>query len=452
MKNIGTLLKTMVFLFSIVVCQRGIAQENASGDVLKINLEKALEIALSDNPMIKVADKEIERVDYAKKGAWYGLIPTLNASAQAGKYVVAGKTSMMGAVMDSPADYSVTATLSLSLPLIVPALWQSIQMSDLEMQVAVEKARASKIALRGDVTKAFYSALLAQDSYESLKDGFAIAKQNYEEAKKRFDVGLAAEYDYISAEVQMHNLMPTLLQVENGIVQSKLYLKMLMGVNMSVELEVEGTLTDFEASVAGEQQYTTSVETNSDLIQLDIQQKQLQKQLQLQRSQRLPTLVGFGQFGYSGMGTNSVMLELMGMPYQLEASDDWFHTGVLFGLQLNVPIFNGMTHSMKEKQIKITSQELDLQRDYLKNSLELQVRTSLDNMLRAMQQMESNKKGMELATKGYTISQKRYETGAGTMLELNSALLALTQSRLTYNQSISDYLTAKAEYEKIIGQ
>ena len=49
MKNIGTLLKTMLFFLLVVVCQKGIAQENTS-DTLRVNLEKALEIALSDNP------------------------------------------------------------------------------------------------------------------------------------------------------------------------------------------------------------------------------------------------------------------------------------------------------------------------------------------------------------------------------------------------------------------
>jgi len=40
------------------------------------------------------------------------------------------------------------------------------------------------------------------------------------------------------------------------------------------------------------------------------------------------------------------------------------------------------------------------------------------------------------------ISQKRYDTGAGTWLEMNDAELALTQARLNFNQSIYDYMVA----------
>ncbi|MDR0687570.1 MAG: TolC family protein, partial [Prevotellaceae bacterium] len=53
-----------------------------AADTLKVDLKKALEIALSDNPTIKIADKEIERVDYSKKAAWYGLLPSLSGTGQ----------------------------------------------------------------------------------------------------------------------------------------------------------------------------------------------------------------------------------------------------------------------------------------------------------------------------------------------------------------------------------
>jgi outer membrane protein TolC len=56
------------------------------------------------------------------------------------------------------------------------------------------------------------------------------------------------------------------------------------------------------------------------------------------------------------------------------------------------------------------------------------------------------------AQKAYDISFTRYNAGAGTILELNSAQLALTQAKLSYSQSIYDYLAAYAEYEKALGK
>ncbi|MDR3187667.1 MAG: TolC family protein [Prevotellaceae bacterium] len=442
--------KVMLTVGCYLALAGGFAAQAA--DTLKVDLKKALEVALSDNPTIKIADREIERIDYSQKSAWYGLLPSVNITGQYGKYVMPSSMSMMGQVMDSPTDFTLSATLNVSLPLVAPTLWRSIQLTTLEMQLAAEKAHASKITLHNDVTKAYYNILLAQDSYKALRDGYEIANQNYELAKRRYETGMAAEYDYISAEVQMNNLLPNLLQVENGVAQAKMYLKVLMGLNVEVTLEVEGNLADLEASV-GERSNgdNISLQHNTDLVQLSIQQLQLQKSLQLQQTQHLPTLAAFGNFGYSGTGNKETSLNFGGMPMQVNASQEFYSQGVIVGLQLNVPIFSGLSNTIKEKQIKIQVKELELQREYLESSLAVQARTALDNMDKAVKQMESNKKAVELAEKGYRISGNRYNTGMGTMLELNNSALALTQSKLSYHQAISDYLSAKADYEKIVG-
>ena len=428
----------------------GVAQ---TPDTLRVNLETALEAALSDNPTIQIAEYEIQRVDYSKKEAWHSLLPTLNGTAQVNKYAVPAKMSMFGNVMDSPTDYMASGTLTLSLPLVVPALWKSINMTELQMQLAQEQARASKITLRNEVTKAYYQILLAQDSYKTLQDGYALAEQNSREAKQRFDLGLAAEYDYIQAEVQMQNLVPTLAQIENGITQAKSFLKVLMGVSLSIPIKVEGVLTDFEQGVTAiAASGSLSLDHNSDLIQLEIQQQQLDKSLEIQRTQRLPTLAGFGRYGYSGTGTKAISMNFGGMPIATEAKSDWYTDGLIVGLQLNIPIFNGFTNILKEKKIKVSSRTLEIQRAYIRDNLYVQATASLDNMTKAVAQKEAAKKGIQLAEKGYGIAQERYNNDMGTMLELRSASQALTQAKLAYSQAIADYLVAKADYEKTTGQ
>ncbi|MDR0738415.1 MAG: TolC family protein, partial [Prevotellaceae bacterium] len=345
-------LKISGWLISLVCLPcAGWGQAAQIKDTLRINLQQALEIALSDNPTILIADLEIKRVDYSKQNAWLGLLPSLSGTAQYSKYVVPASMSMMGQVMDSPTDFNASMGVSLSLPLFAPALWRSIQMTALDMQLAAEKAYASKITLRNDVTKAYYNILLAQDSYRSLQDGYDVARQNYEEAKKRFELGLVAEYDYISAEVQMNNLLPTLLQVETGIAQAKLYLKVLMGVDRAAPLAVEGNLTDFETSIAAAGTRDITLSGNADLRQLEIQQQILRKSLQIQHTQWMPTLAAFGNYNYSGTGNRETTINFGEMPIAVPATTEWFGQGLIVGLQLNVPIFNGSSNLIKTKQI-----------------------------------------------------------------------------------------------------
>ena len=73
-------------------------------------------------------------------------------------------------------------------------------------------------------------------------------------------------------------------------------------------------------------------------------------------------------------------------------------------------------------------------------------------MVASAEQLETNKKSVELAKKEVTISEKRYEVGKGTILELNSSQVSLTNMQLTYHNSIYDYLVAKSEFETITGK
>lgn len=50
-------------------------------DTLVLDIEKALEIALSENPIVKVANKEIQKKKYAQKGSYAALFPQVSFAA-----------------------------------------------------------------------------------------------------------------------------------------------------------------------------------------------------------------------------------------------------------------------------------------------------------------------------------------------------------------------------------
>ena len=318
------------------------------------------------------------------------------------------------------------------------------------MQLAVERANASKITLRNDVTKAFYGVLLAQDSYNILQNGLALAKDVHQQTKNRFELGLATEFDVISAEVQVKNLQPTIMEIRNGIEQAKMFLKVLMGVDILQEIEVEGSLADYGAMIRNSNaERRLSIDENSDLRQLDIQQQQLQRALAMQRTQRMPTLAAFSSYTYSGMGNKAGTNFLTGQP--TPATKDWFSQGLIAGVQLNIPLSGLFTNVPRERQTKIQINQLAEQRNYMEDLLNMQMITALNTMDRAVQQAEVAKKNEDLAQRGYEIALKRYETGMGIMLEVQNASNQLMQAQLSYNQAIANYLNTKSDLEKLLG-
>jgi len=80
------------------------------------------------------------------------------------------------------------------------------------------------------------------------------------------------------------------------------------------------------------------------------------------------------------------------------------------------------------------------------------VQSYLNNMSASVEQVISNKESISQAEKGRAIAAKRYEVGAGTILEVNDSEIALTQAELIYNQAIYNYLIAKADMYKTLGR
>ena len=209
---------------------------------------------------------------------------------------------------------------------------------------------------------------------------------------------------------------------------------------LDLNIDCDGQLTDFKSSLFADYLSTdTTLSENTDLKQLDLQAEQLKKTLVMQKFDYLPTLSLTGLYQWSAMNNDFKFKNYRWNPYSM------------IGITLSVPIFSGGSKFYKVKQTKVSIDQLNLQRDDTKRNLQLAVKQYIDNMNTCIKKFDAAQKGVEQAERGYMISQKRYDTGAGTWLEMNDAELALTQARLNFNQSIYDYMVAKADLEKVLG-
>ena len=420
-------------------------------DTITVSLPKALEIALSESPTIKVANKEIQRVDYSKKERMGGLFPSVSLSGAYQRAIK--KQKMFFSFPGMPAnpdgievgqDNTFTGGISASLPLIAPTLWATINMSELELELAQESARSSKIALYNQVTKAYYAILLTQDSYNVIKRSYENSNENARIIQNKFKQGTVSEFEWIRADVQARNILTSVVSAENAVNLSKLQLMMLMGIDMNTEIKVEGKLADFEAAMYGDVLNIdpSKLDQNSDLKQFQIQMKQLQQTEKIHKASLLPTLGASLNYQYMSYANDS---------NTFNADQYWFPTSTL-GVQLTIPLFQGGAKYNKSKQLKIQMDEMMLQRQNLKRSLQLQTISQMNNIKNGLKKIESNKESLRQAEKALSISQKMYEVGMATFLDLNNADLSYRNAGLAYNQSIYDYLSAKTDLEKILGK
>ena len=412
-------------------------------DSVHVDLQKAIEIALSENPTVKIADRTIEAKKYYKSEQIAALFPSLNGTASYQR-TVKKQTMVMemyGQVNEIEVGTSnnVSAGLSLSLPLVAAPTWYNLKLSQLDVNAAVENARSSRISLVNEIKKAYYGLLFAKDSYRVLKVNYANVEYTAKNINDKYEQGLASDFDKLRADVQVKNQKPQLTSAENSIQLATMMLKVLMGVDVNEPIIFDGQLSDFEDEMSNYQLVdarSVSLSGNSDLRQLELSQEQLNTTLKLVKASACPTLAFSGNAQYSAMSND----------FQFT----WFPYAVV-GLSLNVPILSWAGTAYKIKQTKISIANMEEQKQYVENNLRVSVNNSLTNMRNSIEDMISNKETMNQAERAYSIVQKQFEVGMATWLDLNSAELALTQSRLLYHQSIYNFLTAKSELEAVTG-
>lgn len=424
-------------------------QEQSAGDVrsevLTLTLEQALQIALSENPTIKIADQEIEIKRYAKQGTYASLYPQIDAS---GSYqrVIAKQTMSMDfggqtQTIKVGSDNSFNGGITAGMPLINAQLWESLKVSALDVELAVEKARSSRLDMVEQVTQAYYTVLLAKQSLDVYRSVYNNAVHNNKNIRKRYDVGSVSEFDLISSNVAVKNAEPNVIAAENSVVLTLWQLKALLGIDLERNIDVTGSLMDYEGSMA--QAYDLAqldLADNSTLKQIDIQEEMLEKAVKITKLANVPSLALNAAFLYTALGNDGKFLKK-------EAWNPYAYAG----LQLNIPIFAGNAKRAATRQARLNLSSLQLQRENAERQLRVAVINNLNSMDTSVRQFGSSAATVDQARRGYEIAVKRYEVGSGTLVEIDNSQLALTQAELQRNQSIYNFLTSKVALDKILG-
>lgn len=463
-------MKRMLFtLFAVMAVSVSLtAQDMAeSADSSKtatkvISIEQALEIALSENASVKVADMEVLRTGYARKGSYASLFPQLDGNAAYQRtikkqvmYMDFDMPGMGGGEGEGDSSSSTaagggfevgrwntwSAGVSASMPLVNAQLWQSLKISDMDVELAVEKARSSKLEMVKQVKQAYFACLLAKEAFGVYKSVYENALANLEQTQRKYNAQKASELDLARAKTSLANAIPNVFDAENSVVLSLWQLKAVMGVDLSEEIDVDGTLLDYddellEVSVCMEQ---PDLSGNSSLRQLDIQAQQLTASIKAQEYASLPSIAL--SFSYS---MNAMTNDFKFNTYRWSP-----HSYV--GLSLQVPIFAGGKRANAVRQARVQADELAVQTQETERQLRIAIRQCLNTMDTAVKSYSSALSAVESAGKAYDIASKSYSVGKNTLTDLNDAQLALTQARLTSSQAVYNYLVAKANLESHIG-
>jgi outer membrane protein len=330
------------------------------------------------------------------------------------------------------ADVTITQTLFSS------AVFKGIGASQIYYDLAKADLNSTVSKTVLSVQKTFYGVLLSKEVLDITKSSFENAQANLKDVKALYKEGMVSEFDMLQAEVQVENIRPIVLQMENNLKSAKDGLKLIIGIDQNEDIDVSGEFIYQQYDISNENDLIyEALTSNYDLKTLDLKKQVDEAFVELDVSEYWPNIAAFGQYAYNG------------------SSDDWkfnTYTSATIGLKFSINLWQGNRTKNAVQQSTITYQQTQEQLNQLKDYTLLSVNAKLQELKRVQSLIEVQNRTVDVAERAYHIAKVRYKEGAGSQIELQNTDLALKQARLNRIQSMYSYLITRFELEQILGR
>jgi len=437
-KTIRLILIISFLLFNVVM---------ASGETHHLNLDQCLKTAYLNNKTLLQLQEKISSAEYKIEEAHSGFLPqfSFNGSYTRLGSVPAFETPAMNfggfqipaITIKSGTENNYNLKLSYQQPLFTwGKIRNSYEISRHGLSAAQEEYRKTKQEIKFGVVSLFYNILLAQELIKVREESIARIEDHLQTVQARYDKGYASEFDVLRAKVQVSNAKPPLVQAKNLYQLTLDNLKNILGINLKDSVKVEGGLEFVPFDVDQSQAEEFASQNRSELKLLSEQKAIGEKALALARAGNKPSVFGSANYEYK-------------RPYY---SEDKWKTDWNFTLALSLPIFDGFLTRSKVRQAKSDLKQLDLTEKQIQDLIKLEISQSISDLNLAKENILSQQENVNQAKESIRIAKVQYEKGLLTNLELMDTEFALTVAETNYLQALSDYLVAKAKFEKAIGK
>ncbi len=440
-----------------------------SAQHVEIALDEAIKLALQNNREIEIAKMGVKKAEATVSEAFGYALPSVDVSGGFSHFIEKPmmafpdfeamlNNSTYGVLFDEgiiPEDQSKFMPMESKLQtfarsnnfqaqaqvtqiLFNSAVLTGIGASQIYLDLAKENLKRTIAKTVFSVKKAYYGVSLTRDLYNIAQSRLTNASDHHSNIKAMRAQGLVSEFAEMQAEVQVENIRPVLVQLENANIDARNGLKILLNMSQENEISVLEKMEYTEEILPMEEDLIDEAKnSNLALNTLKIKNKLDDEFTAIERGGYWPTLAAFGNYSYSG------------------SSDDWNfqnYSSSMVGLNLSINLFQGGRTASRVEQGIIVSQQTKEQIKSLTDVTEMQVKSKLNDLKRVKKQIEAMTRNVTLAERAYKIADNRYMEGEGSQLEVKDADVMLTNARVNYTNAVHDYLVAKAALFNLVGR
>ena len=441
-----------------------------SGD---LSLERAVAIAIRQNPDVLRAKQEIERTRGQVLEVRAQALPrvTINTRYHQQDKTLLERTSADTAFTTAPTTQSTSevagatgTTSGFSSALgqqsggdkswLVTIEARQLLYSGGQVKAALKIARLTEdqslLLLRDTVDKViaqtrqqFYAVLLNRKLITVAEESLRLLSDELKDQRNRFDAGTVPKFNVLRAEVAVANAQPDLIRAKNNYLIAQLELAKTLGLDAvksatgKPSFEVAGDLRarnnewNLPQALAMAKQRRASLKAQKQTILNDEQQIAVAR---ANGKPRVEASTGW-QFNNSRR-TDDLSKEANG----------WY-----FGVNGSWNIFDGFETKGKVVQATARLESSRIAYEDAVHLVELEVQKSFARLHEAKELIASQVKVVEQADEALRLARERLAAGAGTQLDVLDAQVARTKARTTQQQALYDYNFALAEFDRATG-
>lgn len=405
---------------------------------LSLSLTEAQQYALEFNKVIRNAELAVDAAkEMVNESVAMGL-PQVEANVDYSNFLGAEIEIKFGE--DAPVTripFKPTSNLGLTVGQLVfsGSYIVGLQTARLYKALAESGYEKTAIDIREQVASAYYTVLVAEESYEIIMKNLENIKDVYEKTSALYSVGMAEVTDVDQMAVQVTSLENAARSAERQIELSYNLLRLQLGVDVESRLSLTDNLddiilrVDFEATL--DEQF--DLEDNIDYQMMHTRQLMSKKQIELEKMNYLPTISGF----------YNRTQKILRPDFDMTPPN-------LVGLQMNLPIFSSGSRKSRLDQARINHETIQNEMALLTDQLLIQEKQYRYNLRSGLELYRSQKENVEVSQRVYNSINLKYEQGLVSSLDLTTANNNYLQAESSYIEALIQLLNAQLELDKLL--
>lgn len=416
-------------------------------------LQEYVDMGLNSNLVVKQRNVSIENAMNALKQAKYLYIPTLDfqmlySTANGGRQIALPVGDMLNPVYTTlnqmtgvnafpmienqninflPKNYY-DGRVRLSVPILNMDIVNNKRIVDKQLAIQENEVEIYQRELVKDIKVSYYNYLSVLKAIEVKQNALDLALVGKRNNEKLLEAGQGLHAYVLRSETEIVQIESDLVALEGQLKSLKHYFNLLLNREQESAIEVAQDKRIIPFALLDNPSIDKREEVESLNHAIDLREDIVR----FNKQSIVPKLNGFADVGSQAE--------------RMKFNDKSVY--YMVGLQLNIPIFNGLKTNLKVKEAKNNVEIAQLQKEYVQNQLSVAVSKSYNDVLSAKERYQAALKQLEMAETYHRLIDKGYAAGVNTYLETVDARSQLSNATLNVNVQYYQFLSALAILER----